>query len=68
MDKNKRPYQFSNHQDEKSSQSSSRKEKEVIEKLKNDLQKRIIDNPKVAQKAAKILTLWINKAKIKKAG
>jgi hypothetical protein len=44
-------------------QEDSRKNKLESEALRDQLQKRIIDNPKAAQKAALIITHWINKTK-----
>jgi hypothetical protein len=38
-------------------------DKETIKKLQDSLTKRIIDNPKIARKAAVLIAEWLKKSK-----
>ena len=63
--KKKAPYQYPNKGTAaaKNSQENLRSAKIDVEKLLEKLQKRIIDNPTAAKKAAFLLSLWINNKK-----
>jgi hypothetical protein len=54
----KKPYEFPNHR-EATDQELLRQVKIEAEKLKDKLQKSILDNPKLAKKSALLVSLWI---------
>jgi hypothetical protein len=57
--KKRRPYQNSRIQEVSDRQESLRRVKMATEELKETLQKRILDNPKLAKKSALLISLWI---------
>jgi hypothetical protein len=54
----KKPYEFPSHR-EATDQELLRQVKIEAEKLKDKLQKSILDNPKLAKKSALLVSLWI---------
>lgn len=54
----KKPYEFPHHR-EATDQELLRQVKIEAEKLKDKLQKSILDNPKLAKKSALLISLWI---------
>jgi hypothetical protein len=63
----KRPYEYSMIREKLDQQASLRGLKVQAEQLKEKLQSKILENPRAAQKAALILSLWIEgKTKVKK--
>lgn len=64
--KKRRPYEYSRVREATDQQESLRQVKVEAERLKDNLQRSIIDNPKTAKKAALLVSLWIaNKTKKK---
>jgi hypothetical protein len=56
----KKPYEFPNHRERNATdQELLRQVKIEAEKLKDSLQKSILDNPKLAKKSALLVSLWI---------
>ena len=55
----RKPYEYPNHS-KAEGQESLRRAKIETEHLSEKLRKSIIDNPKMAQKTALLITLWLN--------
>lgn len=63
--KKKVPYQYPVVEKTTNAQENLRLVKMQAEELRNKLQKRILDNPKVSKKAALLISLWIQKGEKK---
>ena len=63
----KKPYEYPSHPSQKKpdAQESLRSVKMEAEKLREKLQSSVLDNPKLSQKAARIISLWVQSQKKK---
>ncbi len=60
--KKRKPYQYPKHED---TQENLRQTKMEVEQLKEKLQRSILENPKLAEKSARLISLWIQGKKKK---
>ncbi len=59
VNKRSKPYQYPNHSEATGKQESLRQVKMEVEQLQKKLQSSLLENPRVAKKAALLISLWI---------